>query len=121
MSTSEHIQPLACPRYQACSAPICPLDADWPKRSHLPEDRVCRWLTELAKPGGIAILEGVLEGVLARRVAEVSPAILARTGRIRDCVRRAATTGSKIEADRIRMAKARLASPLSAPRPGMVA
>jgi hypothetical protein len=92
---SEHIQPSACPRYQVCGAPICPLDADWHKRSHLPEDRVCRWLTELAKPQGIAILGDVLERVLLQRVVQVSPAILAHSGVIRNRVCAAAKTGSK--------------------------
>ena len=42
----------ACPRYDTCSAPICPLDPDWRHRSHLPSERVSVWLTELSKPGG---------------------------------------------------------------------
>lgn len=42
----------ACPRYDKCSAPICPVDPNWRRRSHLEGERVCVWLTELSKAGG---------------------------------------------------------------------
>jgi hypothetical protein len=99
------IQPSLCPRYLVCGAPVCPLDADWQLASHLPEERVCRWLTELAKPGGAALLEGVLDGELLRRVVQVSPGIVAASGVIRNKVLAASRTGSRIVADRKRFEK----------------
>lgn len=40
-----------CPLYDKCSAPICPLDPKWHRRSHDSSDSICRVLTESAKPG----------------------------------------------------------------------
>jgi hypothetical protein len=100
-------EPRTCPRYGTCSAPVCPFDRDWQNRNHLPKDRVCRWLTELAKPGGNRVLRVYLVEEQARRVSEVAPDIAASTAYIRRSVRRAAETPSKIESDRARMAKAR--------------
>ena len=93
------MNPMAeCPRYSQCSAPICPLDPDWRKRSHLPGEPVCRWLTELAKPAGNRNIRDVLRGDLADRVVQVAPAILSHCGApLRGAVKRASRTGSKLE------------------------
>ena len=44
----------ACPRYNVCSAAICPLEPDWRLRVHNSNDRVCRMLTEHVKEGAEA-------------------------------------------------------------------
>ncbi len=36
----------ACPKYQTCSATICPLDPSWRKRRHLKGERICFYLCE---------------------------------------------------------------------------
>ena len=41
-----------CPRFDRCSAPICPLDTDWQLRTHLPGEPICAFLREAAKQGG---------------------------------------------------------------------
>ncbi len=41
-----------CPRFDRCSAPICPLDADWQHRAHLNGEPICIFLREAAKQGG---------------------------------------------------------------------
>lgn len=38
-----------CPRYQTCSAPICPLDIDWQKRVNCNEDPICFYLSQSVK------------------------------------------------------------------------
>ncbi len=43
--------PRECPRYGGCSAPVCPLDADWARRIHVRGDPVCLYLTEAVKDG----------------------------------------------------------------------
>jgi hypothetical protein len=92
------MNPMAeCPRYDRCNAPICPLDPDWRLRSHLAGERVCRWLTELAKPGGERELECHLQPDLVERVVQISPAILSHHALIQGSVRRASGTGSKLE------------------------
>ncbi len=40
-----------CPRFDHCSAPICPLDPDWRKRPHLKGERICAYITVYSKPG----------------------------------------------------------------------
>ena len=50
----------ACPKFDQCSAPICPLDPDWKIRSHLEGERVCFYLTEYSKPAGKALLRAGL-------------------------------------------------------------
>jgi hypothetical protein len=38
-----------CPRFEACSAPICPLDDDWKLRRMLKRERTCHYLREVSK------------------------------------------------------------------------
>jgi len=91
-----------CPRYLTCSAPVCPLDPIWARRKHLPGERVCLWLTELAKPGGLDILGQELGTETAAQVARISPAIAERFCYVRRVVEHAAGTGSLVQARRQR-------------------
>jgi hypothetical protein len=43
-------------RVARCSAPICPLDADWRLRTPLDGEPVCACLSETVKPAGKASL-----------------------------------------------------------------
>ena len=38
------LTPQQCPRYDSCSAPICPLDPDALKRRMLRDERVCHYI-----------------------------------------------------------------------------
>ena len=49
-----------CPKFDHCSAPICPLDLEWERRSHLKGERVCFYLTEYSKIAVRPILRGSL-------------------------------------------------------------
>ena len=40
-----------CPRFDYCSAALCPIDPDWRKRKMCKDDRVCHYLSEVAKDG----------------------------------------------------------------------
>ena len=42
--------PTDCPKWERCSAPICPLDPDVLKRSYLRDEPVCFFLREHCKP-----------------------------------------------------------------------
>lgn len=102
-----------CPRWESCSAPVCPLDPIWRQVPHLDGERVCFYLTESAKPGGKARVGGALPGELAEKVSEAySELCLAHDGsvkgrgRIRAVLMQAATTGSRIESGhRLRAAR----------------
>jgi hypothetical protein len=92
---------MACPRYDRCSAPICPLDPAWRKRTHLSEDRVCRWLTELAKPGGETLLREYLAEETASQIVRIAPIIgFLGPANVKAAISRASTTGSRLKSDR---------------------
>ncbi len=86
-----------CPRWSVCSVPICPLDADWEKRSHIGGEPVCIWLTEARKPNAIANFEAAEVADLLPWMQSISPAIMKRHGPIRRTIERANTTGSRLE------------------------
>ncbi len=88
--------PHDCPRFDHCSAPICPLDCLWQRRTHLPGERVCGLLNELVKQGGKARIGRALSVELVDTVAAVAPAIGARWSDVRHKLRCAALTGSKL-------------------------
>lgn len=90
------MRPENCPRWETCSANICPLDPDWQLRTHLDGERVCLYLTELAKPGGTANLRGVLAPELVEAISTPAPAILGRWNRVKSACNRASRTGSRI-------------------------
>lgn len=90
--------PRQCPRWENCSAPVCPLAPEWEQFRHLDDERVCGLLCELAKDGGEARLRGALPATLVDRLAEVAPKIEARHYPIRKRLRLASRTGSRIEA-----------------------
>ena len=85
-----------CPKYQHCSAPICPLDQEWRLRVHLPGERVCFYLTEYAKPGVRTKLRGVLPAELLKAVERAYPEIIARHGPIQKRLKKAAQSGSRL-------------------------
>jgi hypothetical protein len=98
-----------CPRYENCSAPICPLDCDWQRRTHLSGERVCGLLCELVKQGGEARLRGSLRSELVDTLARVAPDISARWRRVRARLETAALSPSKVASgQRLQQAHARV-------------
>ena len=85
-----------CPKYERCSAPICPLDPNWRKRRHLKGERVCFYLCEAQKGGSEAIFGGRGLGYLYRLMVEATPAISTRWGTIKKALVKAAKTGSRL-------------------------
>ena len=101
--------PLYCPRFDHCSAPICPLDCHWQRRTHLPGERVCGLLCELVKQGGEARIRGWLPAEQVQTLARVAPDLSARWGRIRLQLERSALIGSKLASgQRLQNAHARV-------------
>jgi hypothetical protein len=47
-----------CPRFERCSAPICPLDSDWQERTQLKGEPTCFYLLEYVKGGAEADFRG---------------------------------------------------------------
>lgn len=92
--------PNGCPRFEHCSAPICPLDPDWRKRSHLRRDPVCLYLREAVKPDAEANLAGHLPRATIESVLILAPTIAARHGDIRRRLAKAAQASSKLASSR---------------------
>ena len=92
------ITPDSCPKYEKCSANICPLDRDWKLRTHLNSEPICFYLREHVKQGGIARLRGCIPREMFKQIAEVLPEIKSRHGNIKRSLERAAKTGSTIDA-----------------------
>ena len=87
-----------CPRYAACSAPICPLDPGWRARCHMPMERICIWLMELAKPGGEELIAIALPRETIRFIAGALPDIATHWGAIRRALERSPANGSRFAA-----------------------
>ena len=62
-----------CPKFESCSAPICPLDPDWRKRRHLKVERVCFYLCEAQKGGSEARFRGKGLEKLYQRIVYIYP------------------------------------------------
>jgi hypothetical protein len=89
--------PEACPRWQKCSANICPLDPEWRDRKHLKGEPVCGLALEAVKPGADARLAGYVRQEVVAEVSRVLPNIMSRWYVIRKVVERAATNGSRLD------------------------
>lgn len=85
-----------CPRFDSCNAPICPLD-DWRRAQHLHGERICLWLREAVKPGGMARIAHAATDEIAATVAEALPAIMASSSAdLRHKLAEACLSGSKL-------------------------
>lgn len=96
MNVPAPVAPMDCPKWDACSAPLCPFDDDWCARVHLPGERACFYLLECGKPGGEARIRGALPGHLADRVVAVYPAAQSRCSPLRKRLRDASSTPSRL-------------------------
>ena len=88
--------PQSCPRWDKCSASICPLDPDWQLRVLTHEDPTCFYLLESVKTGAKANFEGPGWEWLYQAMVAAAPAISARWGRINRKLIDAAKTGSRM-------------------------
>ena len=97
-----------CPRFDSCSASICPLDPQWPRAQHLQSERVCGLLTEVGKVGGRVRVASILTTEQFAILVREWPKVEARWSDIRIRLRASAKTGSRIDA-----ARANFHTPLS--------
>lgn len=85
-----------CPKWGKCSAPICPLDADWHKRIQLGSEPVCYYLSEYVKPDAQGTFEQSGKRELFEAISTVAQPMIARWPRIRLALERAKETGSRL-------------------------
>lgn len=71
-----------CPKFESCSANICPLDKEWFKRSDVRGEPVCYFMRESVKAGASEVFasEGLSE--LYDICVSMNPPIVARWPRI---------------------------------------
>lgn len=86
----------ACPRWEKCNAPICPLDAAWHQRKMQDGEPVCFFLIEAVKVDGEANFHRRGWGYLYRPMVTLGPIIAARWGRVARALQRAPLSGSRL-------------------------
>ena len=85
-----------CPKYETCSAPICPLDTDWKLRVLCNEDPTCFYLLESVKDGSKTHFELAQLGVIYKKICEVRDDICITHKRISKKVEAAKNSGSRM-------------------------
>ena len=85
-----------CPKFEKCSAPICPLDQNWQRASHLQHERVCFYLCESQKRGSEALFGSRGLGEVYQLIVEATPEISLRWASIQRTLIRASKTGSRM-------------------------
>lgn len=91
--------PEDCPRYESCSAPVCPFDDRWRFRHYGRGEAVCGLMLEAVKPNGSATLRSVI-GDAAETILQAAPEMAHRFPFIAHRLNRAAAQGSRIRSAR---------------------
>ena len=84
------VLPSDCPKFEVCSAPICPADPDWRHRVHRRGEPVCFFLRMHAKNALKALKEGSVPEELIDRVVTVFQEICDRYAPLKVSLQRAA-------------------------------
>ncbi len=85
-----------CPKFDHCSAPICPLDRDWKKRHYCKGEPVCFYMLESVKPGAKARFRGSTAREIYEVIQFLLPSILSRYAPLKQALKRALRTGSRM-------------------------
>jgi hypothetical protein len=97
-----------CPKWNNCNAALCPLGwADGTAGHHLPGEKICSLMLELAKEGGAQRVRTVVSDEVAAQIEQVLPAITVAYPEIGKRIAKAGETPSRIESARERFAAAR--------------
>lgn len=85
-----------CPKFQTCSAAICPLDSEWQLRSNQNFDRICFYLAESVKINAKAIFDKQGIGHLFKVMSVVRQEIITAHPRVKDVLKRSSVTSSRL-------------------------
>ena len=91
-----HLNMSDCPKFEHCSAPLCPLNRDMMERTHLRGERVCFYVREYVKEGGRAILSTNVVSDLLQAIEEAYPKMLTKGADIRYQLKQSAKSGSTL-------------------------
>lgn len=85
-----------CPKYEKCSANVCPLDPEFEKTKHFYGDRFCLYLSEHGKTGSKALFasKGLIH--IHDRITKVIPILFARSIMFKTHYDKASKTGSRM-------------------------
>lgn len=89
-------QPNSCPRFNKCSAPVCPLDSGWADRRMNRSDPTCFFILEAVKPDAMSRFENSSVGQILFQAMELLPAIIECHPAIKPKLNRASVTGSRV-------------------------
>ena len=85
-----------CPKFEKCSAAICPLDPNWQRAIHLKNERVCFFLCEVQKSDSESIFRDRGLGELYKLIVEATPEISWRWGAIQRVLIKARKSSSRM-------------------------
>jgi hypothetical protein len=86
---------VVCPKFDNCSAPICPIDPEWKKRVHIKGDPVCFYMREHSKHGHRGQNRGVVAEELLKEVVRVYPEALSLYAPLKSALKKASCSPSK--------------------------
>jgi len=92
MDSHAALQMKDCPKFDRCSAPICPLDPDVFRRVYLPGEAICFYLAESVKPGAEARFRQVHSGNAIWEAIRALDPPLSRYALLRKALQRAKRT-----------------------------
>tara|TARA_B100000315_G_C14126458_1_gene384922 strand:- start:105 stop:515 length:411 start_codon:yes stop_codon:yes gene_type:complete len=82
--------PQDCPKFDACRAPICPLDPEMLDRTYLSGESVCHYLRLHAKTAICGQKHASIPKILGVRVALAYPKLVRRYSNLKNALERAA-------------------------------
>jgi len=85
-----------CPKFDRCSAPICPLDPDWRLRVYRKGEPICFYLLEYVKPDANAQFQGSIGVQIYEEIQASIDGISNRYAPLRTALERAKRTGSRM-------------------------
>ena len=86
---------IACPRFDGCNAPICPLDPNALDRAHLKGEAVCHYLRLYVKNAFCGLKPGCVPANLLIKVAETYSQLIAHYAPLKKALLRAAKSPPK--------------------------
>jgi hypothetical protein len=92
---------MKCPRFNHCSAPLCPIDPVWRKRAMLKNERVCHYLTEVCKAAAFDRYINRPDAHIYLKASEELEAMRHHSSELRRRLDKSSTLGSRIPTVRL--------------------
>ena len=86
----------ACPKFDRCAAPICPLDRECQTRIYHKGEPICFYLLEYVKPDAKARFEGSLAIIITQALEKHFESLFRSYAPLRKALQRAKQTNSRM-------------------------